>query len=311
MPEGEESFEAALRALRLDHRNRALPGLAACYLMTLALLLLPLWQPQWWLVLGMMPLMGMLQYRIVISGHEAVHRTLCWPEWLNETLGVFGQALVGVNFASYRVQHIEHHRSKEVGDDPDGHIYGPIVSARKGVRRWMVYLLGTFVEIAIKVVQKGVGSVGTGRVPRRDVETARTSWRHTAYVLLAQVALLTWCWYATGRITGYLEVWIAPLFLIAVFLNRSRILVEHGLPLLLKKENPGRGLATVDIVPPRWQRWIFAPFLFNYHCCHHLYMTVPHYNLPRLRALLRSHEVQGYSEVSGSYTSVIRTLMSS
>ena len=56
---------------------------------------------------------------------------------------------------------------------------------------------------------------------------------------------------------------------------------------------------------------IFAPFLFNYHCCHHLYMTVPHYNLPRLRALLIRHEVPGYVQVDGGYLAAVLRVMRS
>ena len=65
--------------------------------------------------------MGVLQYRVVISGHEAVHSTLAYPKPLNEALGVAGQSLVGVNFTAYRLQHLDHHRVRTRSDDPDGH----------------------------------------------------------------------------------------------------------------------------------------------------------------------------------------------
>ena len=42
------------------------------------------------------------------------------------------------------------------------------------------------------------------------------------------------------------------------------------------------GLPTVDVSPPAWQRLVFAPFWFNHHGAHHLFMAVPHYNLPAL-----------------------------
>ena len=40
-----------------------------------------------------------------------------------------------------------------------------------------------------------------------------------------------------------------------------------------------------------WERLILAPNRVNFHLEHHLYMTVPHYNLPRLHKLLKTRGV--------------------
>jgi fatty acid desaturase len=303
----ESSFEERLRALRLDRRNVALPGLFATWIGLFALLALPavLGAPLWLSAALVVPI-GLLQYRLVISGHEAVHRTSCTPPWLNEVLGIAGQALVGVNFTSYRAQHLDHHRAQTVADDPDGHIYGPIVGARPGLRRWTVDLFGTFVEIAVKIVQKSVGSIGS-KLRASDASRAGSR-RDSALVVVAQLAMLVLGFLLTGRPTGYVELWLAPLFGVAVLVNRSRILVEHGLPLLEAAPSEGR-IPTVDIVVSRWERWVFAPYLFNYHCSHHLHLTVPHYNLPALHALLVEHRAPGHHHIQGSYLAAIGRAM--
>ena len=306
-------FEARLKELRTDHRNVALPGLALTYLGVALLLLAPLWLGGWhWL--WMIPLMGVLQYRVVISGHEAVHHTLAHPRPVNEVLGVVGQALVGVNFTAYRLQHLDHHRVRTRAEDPDGHIYGWVVEARPGLRRLLVLLLGTFTEILIKIYQKGTGGIGTHQ--RQSARVRAGKRRDSLLVVGAQLSLIALCWATTGQIWGYLLVWIAPLFGVAVFLNRCRIVVEHGLAQLVAQQLPGGfqefgglRIPTVDIVPNRLERLVFAPFLFNYHCCHHLFMAVPHYNLPALRDLLRAHGYSGYHEVHGSYlTALVRCI---
>ena len=300
-------FERRLRVLRQDLRNSSLPGLAAAYAAIVGMLLSTLWVRElWWFAVLWIP-MGLLQYRVVLSGHEAVHKTLCHPLALNEFLGVVGQALVGVNFASYRVQHLEHHKSTSVETDPDGHIYGNIIRAPRGLRRWLTYTLGTLVELVVKIGQKGIASVGG----RKEVtaESVAASHRHSVYVVLTQLGLVGLCWSLTGLFYGYALLWVGPLFTVAVFLNRSRILVEHGLPLLRGVPPCRRGIPTVDVVVPWWQAAIFSPFSFNYHCCHHLYMTVPHHNLPQLRQLLRDFAVPDYYEEESSYFACIRKAM--
>ncbi len=302
-------FEARLRELRTDERNVALPGLVLTYLGVVSLLLAPIWLggAHW---IWMIPVMGYLQYRVVISGHEAVHHTLVYPRKLNELLGVFGQAIVGVNFTAYRLQHLDHHKVRTRKEDPDGHIYGWVVEARPGLPRLAVLFFGTVLEIVIKVYQKGTGGIGNHEKQSAKV-LARKS-RDTKLVIAAQLTLIGICWATTGWFWGYLLLWILPLFGVAVFLNRCRIVVEHGLAQLIAQQLPGGfqefgglRIPTVDIVPNRIEQVVFAPYLFNYHCCHHLFMAVPHYNLPALRDLLRAHGYSGYHEIHGSYLSAL------
>lgn len=306
---GASSFEEALRALRTDERNVALPGLLATYVLLVACVLTAAHLDTLWGYLAFAAPIGLLQYRVTLSGHEAVHRTLCFPGWLNETLGVVGQALVGVNFASYRVQHLDHHRATSMAADPDGHIYGTIVNTPRGWRRVVTWTLGTLVELVIKIGQKGIGSIGRAHAQASSVRTLGYSRFCSVLVVLTQSALLLGLWKLTGHPWAYAALWIGPLFVVAVFLNRCRILVEHGLALLLEVPPVARSIPTVDIVPPAWERLVFAPFLFNYHCSHHLFLTVPHYNLPRLRDLLKNHGVTGYHEVEGSYARALARAM--
>ncbi len=318
-PDAAAAFQDRLKALRTEQRNVALPGIAATYAAVLGLLLAvpSLWDTGpgalhllWWV-----PVMGVLQYRVVITGHEAVHHTLCFPRALNEFLGVFGQALVGVNFTAYRIQHLDHHKVRTRQDDPDGYIYGSVVDSAPGLRRFLVLFLGTPIELLIKIRQKGTG--GIGNFEKHSPDIVKKKRRDTLAVVAAQLSLIGLTTALTGwPVVAYLVLWILPLFGVAVFLNRCRIVIEHGLAHLIAAKLPGGideyggpRIPTVDIVPNAFERVIFAPFLFNYHCCHHLFMAVPHYNLPQLRDLLRETQHSGYHEVEGSYLSaLVRTL---
>jgi fatty acid desaturase len=307
--ESPTSLEEEIRALRNDHRNVALPGLAATYL-ALGALVVGTARADTPLVYACAAIpIGVLQYRVTLSGHEAVHRTLVWPGWLNEALGIVGQALVGVNFASYRVQHLDHHRATTLPDDPDGHIYGGILRTPRGWRRTVAWTLGTFVEIAIKVWQKGFGSIGRRHAQASTVATVGYSRACSVAVLLAQCLLAWGCARLTGHWWGYAAVWVGPLFAVAVFLNRTRILVEHGLPLLAGVPAVARGIPTVDLDPPAVERWIVGPFHFHHHCAHHLHLAVPHYNLPALARSLRAHGHPDYHHVVGSYVTALTRAM--
>lgn len=298
----QSTLEADLAALRKGTRWDAIPVLVASAVALTACCMLPRTLGPWSVALTWVPI-GLLQYRLVISGHEAVHRTLVPHAALNEWIGAVGQALVGVNFAAYRLQHMDHHRCPDRASDPDGHIYGGIIDARRGWRRLLTWTLGTAVEVAVKLRQKGAAGIGTDRATVRP-EVAAAMRRHGLLVIACQLLLVALCAASSGLWWAYAGLWIGPLLTVTVFLNRTRILVEHGLPLVAGLAG-GPRIPTVDIVPPTWQRLVFAPFLFNHHCAHHLHMGVPWYNLPQLRELCRRHGVEGYGEVQGGYLAAL------
>jgi len=316
-----------IETLRKEKHNGALLTVAMMYICLLIGFLgfafLPLYT---WAIL--IPFMGLVQYYIVISGHEAVHKTLCANMQLNEFFGVFGQALVGVNFHAYRLQHLDHHRCASSETDPDSHIYMKVMAIRSGWPRFFYLVFGTLIEILIKIRQKGTGGYGTERKINPKIE--RLMKRDSVFVILAQLSLmgianicvgglpfslgLPWAIEAIlGCVVGYAIVWIVPLFCVTVFLNRCRIVIEHGLALHIANQTQDFGgprIPTIDVVPNVIERIIFAPFLFNYHCAHHLFMAVPHYNLPKLHALLRESQHAGHHRIDGGYVAAIRRTMS-
>ena len=288
---------------------------------------------------------GIVQYYIVISGHEAVHKTLCSSFRLNEFFGVLGQALVGVSFTAYRQQHLDHHKARENAVDPDSHIYMGVLSIPPGWKRFLFLTFGTFIEIAVKIRQKGSGGYGSERRLSRKVQ--RKMKRDSIFVILAQLSLMgitriilsPWMeiyWSKFGLpeasftdtvglvamlfsfVLSYALLWIVPLFGITVFLNRCRIVIEHGLALKLaeqdsssetEKSSRGTRIPTVDIVPNFIERILFAPFLFNYHCSHHLFMGVPHYHLPELHKSLKNAEYPGHYTLKGGYLKALWTVI--
>ena len=59
-----------------------------------------------------------------------------------------------------------------------------------------------------------------------------------------------------------------------------------------------------------WERLLVAPNRVNYHLEHHLLMTVPHYNLPRMHALLRERGVLDDACIADGYWGVLKNAIS-
>jgi len=115
---------------------------------------------------------------------------------------------------------------------------------------------------------------------------------------LALLVLFAW----SGYLVQYLVLWILPLITVVQAILRLRAIAEHGAttdfssPLTAARTNTG----------PAWLEWLIFPHHVNYHIEHHLYASVPHYNLPRLHRMLRERGVldgacvtQGYANVLG------------
>jgi len=89
---------------------------------------------------------------------------------------------------------------------------------------------------------------------------------------------------------------------------RSAELTCHTRSNVLSIANSGR----IDLRNTRttlvrwWERLLVAPNYVNYHLEHHLIMTVPHYNLPRLHRLLRDRGVLDGACVHTGYRGVLQ-----
>ena len=94
----------------------------------------------------------------------------------------------------------------------------------------------------------------------------------------------------SGYLVQYLVLWILPLVTVVQAILRLRAIAEHGAtadfssPLTAARTN----------VLPAWLEWLIFPHRVNYHIEHHLYASVPHYNLPELhREMARRGMLEG------------------
>jgi fatty acid desaturase len=97
----------------------------------------------------------------------------------------------------------------------------------------------------------------------------------------------------SGYLVQYLVLWVLPLVTVVQAILRLRAIAEHGAttdfssPLTAARTNLG----------PAWLRWLLFPHNVNFHIEHHLYASVPMYNLPRLHEEMRRQGVLDGAEV--------------
>ena len=97
----------------------------------------------------------------------------------------------------------------------------------------------------------------------------------------------------TGYGIEYFVLWILPLVTTLQALLRFRAICEHGAVTDLSSPLTA---ARTNLVPG-WLRWWMFPHHVNFHVEHHLYPSIPHYNLPACHAKMAEHGILKQAEI--------------
>jgi fatty acid desaturase len=227
-------------------------------------------------------LMAVLQNQLITWVHEASHCNLLRDKARNDLIAdllLAGPA--GLSVDQYRWHHVPHHRYL---GDPGREIelvawidlrgYGLLAEVLK-------HLAGFY---ALQIIARRRRFSGAGSAFAPPPKRSPVAWTGfiSANALLFAFCLAQGAWYA------YFLLWVAPLFTLALMLSNFRTIVEHQVP--------GSGTTSFQPTPDftriveagYLERVAVAPIGFYYHYEHHLYPTVPYYNLPRLRSILEA-----------------------
>ena len=250
---------------------------------------------------------GTRQHALFVIAHDAAHYLLYERRWLNDAVGRFCATVQGLSMCTYRVIHRLHHNNLYGELDPDTALHGGYPRGRSylvkkllkdlsGLTAWKTYAyflggapaLNTATNVAMRPLDD------TSEKLRSEATRDRN-----AVVAFHIAALIVAAW--SGYLVQYLVLWILPLATVVQALLRLRAIAEHGAttdfssPLTAARTNTG----------PAWLEWLIFPHHVNYHIEHHLYASVPHYNLPRLhremaqRGLLDGAEVVPFQATVG------------
>ena len=111
---------------------------------------------------------------------------------------------------------------------------------------------------------------------------ADVGWHKLVPVAITNVVLLA-VLTAAGHPALYL-LWVVAWLTTYRLLTRIRSIAEHAM--VTDPADPLRNTRTT--LARWWERLLVAPNRVDFHLEHHLMMTVPHHNLPRLHRLLAS-----------------------
>jgi fatty acid desaturase len=244
-------------------------------------------------VLVALVVIGARQLGLAVLMHEAAHRTLFRRRRLNDFVGQWLCAYpIWSDLEAYRPYHLQHHAHTGQPGDPDLGLVRPFPITRASLRRKVLRdLTGrTGLKFARAAFKRTFRRLEDPQARRAAVGVAVTNG-----ILLGALALL-------GRPELYL-LWVGAWLTTNTLVTRIRAIAEHALA--PDANDPLRNTRTTVI--RWWERLFLAPNRVNYHLEHHLLMTVPHYNLPRMHRLLRERGVLERAWVEpGGYPAVLR-----
>jgi fatty acid desaturase len=241
-------------------------------------------------------IIGARYYALFILGHDGMHRRIFSSGPSSELYTDL--LLIGPIAMVCRVNarnHLDHHQHLATDDDPDLHKHACFNKTTRS--EYLAFLTGLSSVVGVlrnlfvrpfKAAAITESQSGPSRYRPRDLAIILTwqlalSGGLTLLVALARGAdtpldILARGWFA------YPLFWLLPVYLFTYLPNLIRSFVEHSHP-----ENDDRAdthrLITFTSNPI--ERFFLSPMNMNYHIAHHLWPSIPYYNLPIADAELR------------------------
>jgi fatty acid desaturase len=237
---------------------------------------------------------GARQHALAILMHEGAHYRLFRRRWLNDLFAeLFAAWPVMISVRAYRQHHFAHHRSPNTDDDPDWLLRDDrdweFPKTRWGlVKVFLFDILGLNVRDEIRFFNRYFYPRG------RKTWLDYLSWVYYGTLLAVLTYFALW--------PLFLAYWIVPLLTSLKAVLRMRTIAEHyG----LEYDHPFRQTRTT--YPGLLGKLLFGPKNITLHLDHHLYPSVPFYNLPELhRELLQVERFSSEAHLTRTYRQVLR-----
>jgi fatty acid desaturase len=290
---------ALLAPKRVQELSRLRPAVVVRDTMLCWAVILACWagvatHPAWWTILPAIVLIGTRSYALFIIAHDGLHRRLFNGVRANDLfndlciVGSFG-AITRINNRN----HLSHHLHLGTEDDPDRYKYSCLNKAT-GLAL-LGYLIGAQVFVSIYNVLFRRGARGG----EGEVKTQKPGYvaRDLAILVGWQAALWTLGCFFVGWWAVPL-LWYLPFFAFALLGDNFRTFAEHTV-IGADREVDEHRLVTYISNPI--ERIFFSPMNMNFHTVHHLWTSIPYYNLPKADAEIRAMPASADLEWRKSY----------
>jgi fatty acid desaturase len=255
---------------------------------------------RWWMVLLAIPIIGARYYALFIIGHDGLHRRLFRGREANDLFNDL--CIIGPLAAITRLNnknHLRHHQMLGSDDDPDRHRHACF--NKTDLHELFAFLVG-----ASSIIRSA------RNVFRRQAKTATaepaTEQSGSSYTLRDIAIILGWQVVLIGGLTtsigwwAYPLLWLVPVYWFTYLGDNLRSFCEHSQPEADDRADEHR---LITFVSNPVERWFVAPMNMNYHAAHHLWVSIPYYNLPRADREMMRHPEARHIEVRGSYVGYV------
>jgi fatty acid desaturase len=257
-----------------------------CWLVILAAWAAVAAWPLPWVVLVAVPVIGTRYYALFVIGHDGLHRRLFPRRRLNDLfadLFVFGP-LGGITRLN-NANHLAHHRHLASELDPDRYKHACFNKTTRGELLAFLTGLTSLLRAARSVFLRGRPPAPGGLEDRDGYGP-----RDLAILVTWQLALVFGLTAAVGW-WGYPVLWLLPVYLFTYLADLVRSFVEHSHPEADDRADRHR---LVTLLSNPVERLFLAPMNMNFHAAHHLWTSIPYYNLPAA-----DREIRARAEADG------------
>lgn len=257
--------------------------------------------PRWWVAASAVVVIGVRFYALLIVAHDAIHRRLFRSvRWNDNFADLFIFGSIGAITRINNQNHLGHHRHLATPDDPDLHQF--TCTNKYQLHLLLAHLTGltSLWRSFTNVFLRRTSAAESG--PKK--EQPKYTLRDLALIAVWQAALiggLSWlvAWWA------YPVLWLVPVYL-AFVLDNFRAFAEHSQP---EPDNLADRQRLITFTSHPLERLFVAPCNMNYHTAHHLWPSIPYYNLPQADREIRSLPASADLEWRGTYLAYLLRYM--
>jgi len=284
---------------------RPIRDIAICWAWIFAAISAVAVYPRWWMVLLAIPVIGNRYYALFIIAHDGMHRRLLpnvrRNDFWNDLLIL---ASIGAITRINNRNHLAHHRYLARPEDPDRHKHGCFNKTTH------IQLLG-YASGATSLWS----TVNAVFLTRGRKSRATSTDAHPEHYSLRDFLLLVgWFSVLGGGLTwligwwAYPVLWLLPVYAFMFLSDNFRSFAEHSHP---EADAAADRHRLITYLSNRLERMLVAPMNMNFHAAHHLWPSIPYYNLPEADRLIRHQPAAASLEWRGSYFAYFCTYWSS